>query len=105
MRAGLLTEIIKVLRPQKVVSEYGEEKTDYIEVYNTRARLVHQPSQRTVENEELLYNKRFYMSVRYYVPVMDFDLIEWNGKRYNIISICPKREYNEIELTIELIND
>lgn len=105
MRSGLLTQVIKLLRPQKVISEYGEEKTEYIEHYTTRARVIYNPSNREIENDEIVYANRFIMTVRYYVPVVDYDLIEWCGKRYRILSILPKREYNEIELTIELINE
>lgn len=105
MRSGLLREQIKILSPKKIVSEYGEEKTEYIESYHTRARVILSPISREIENEEIVYTNRFDMTVRYYVPVVEFDLIEWNGKRYRILSILPRREFNETQLRIELINE
>lgn len=105
MRAGLLTEIIDILSPNKVVSEYGEEKTEYIKSYRTRAQVVVQPSSREVSNDEIVYANQYDLRVRYYVPVEEFDLIVWHGKRYRILSIQPKREWNEKMLKIEKINE
>lgn len=105
MRSGLLTEVIKILQPQKIQSDYGEEKFEYVDWYTTRARVDFDPASRTVENDEVLFNTVLRLTVRLYVPVQDLDAIEWNGKRYRIISIQPKREFNEKYITVELINE
>lgn len=105
MRSGLLTEVIKILRPQRIESEYGEEKYELVDHYTTRARVVLNPTKRGVQNDEIFYDTTRTLTVRYYVPVEDMDVIEWSGKRYRIISIQPMREWNEKYLTIDLIND
>lgn len=105
MRSGTLREVITILRPQRIDSDYGEEKYEYVEVYKTRANVVMNPTRRNVENDEIFYDTTRTLTVRYYVPVEDLDAIDWDGKRYRIISIQPKREWNEKYITIDLIND
>lgn len=105
MRSGRLTNIVKILQPQRVESEYGEEKFEYVEKYITRAQVNFNPTGRTVENDEIVFDTTLSLTVRYYVPVEALDAVEWNGKRYRVISIQPKREFNEKYITVELIND
>lgn len=63
------------------------------------------PTNRTVENDEIVFDTTRTLKVRYYVPVEDMDAVEWSGKRYRVISIQPKREWNEKYITIDLINE
>ena len=104
-RAGLLNEIIKLYEPSTVINDYGEREETFVLKYTTRARVLNDGGMRTVINEEIVfpYNKSF--QVRYYVPVTDTMQVEWQNKRYRIISTEKRRDENDIIIKTELINE
>lgn len=104
-RAGLLNEIIEIYRPTTTINDYGERVETYELIYTTRAEIINDSGGRTVENHEIVntYNKTF--NVRYYVPVLDTDEIRWQNKRYRIITTEKRRNYNDIQIKTELINE
>jgi head-tail adaptor len=69
MRAGLLTERIDVLKPVVTVNDYGEETTDWQNIYTTKARLVHTGGNRMNVNDEIFYSYTKTFQIRNYVPV------------------------------------
>ena len=77
MQAGLLTETINIYNPSITTNEYGE----------------------TIQN----YTKTFH--IRYYVNINENMLIEWQNKKYRILSIEELRKWNEKVITGELINE
>lgn len=105
-RAGLLTKPIKILTPKTEINEFGEQIQDYSVSYNTRARVIHDNGNRTTENNEIFYPYQKTFNIRSYVPVTEYDLIEFENKRYRIITIENRIETNNDKLVItELIND
>ena len=80
MRAGLLTERIEILKPDVATNDFGEEATDWISSYTTKARLVHNGGNRTNVNDEIFYSYTKTFQIRNYVPVLEYDRILWNGK-------------------------
>lgn len=106
MRAGLLNEVIKILSPQYTINEFGEKIQNYIVSYSTRARVEHVSGNRSNENNEIFYSYNKTFTVRSYVPVNEYDLVEYNNKRYRIISIDNRiKAYNDKLIITELIND
>lgn len=105
-RAGLLQEIIRIYSPTSTVNEYGEKVQTYVKTYETRARVLHDNGTRTTENNEIFYSYQKTFNVRSYVPVTEFDQIEYNDKRYRILSIEDRVKTSNDKLIItELIND
>lgn len=105
-RAGLLNEVIKILTPTSTINEFGEKVQSYNVTYCTRARVEHDSGHRSNENNEIFYSYQKSFTVRSYVPVTEFDLVEYNGKRYRILSIDDRIKVNNDKLIItELIND
>ena len=105
-RAGLLNEVIKIFTPSSTVNEFGEKVQKYTQTYETRARVEHNNGNRTTENNEIFYNYQKTFTVRSYVPVSEFDRVEYCGKQYRIITIENRvKEYNDKLLITELIND
>lgn len=104
-RAGLLNEIIQLYKPTTIINEYGEREETFELFYTTRARALNDGGSRTLTNDEIVfpYNKSF--QVRYYVPVTDKMQIEWQNKRYRIISTEKRRDENDIIIKTELINE
>lgn len=105
MIAGRLNEPIKIYHPTVVYNEYGEATEEYKERYTTRARVDHNSGTRAVENNEIVYDYTKTFNVRSYVPVTNDDRIEWQGKMYRILTTQQRREYNDIMITAELINE
>ena len=105
MIAGRLNEPIKIYHPTVVYNEYGEATEEYKELYITRARVDHNSGTRTVENNEIVFDYTKTFNVRSYVPVTNDDRIEWQGKMYRILTTQQRREYNDIMITAEMINE
>lgn len=105
MRAGLLTERIDVLKPVVTVNDYGEETTDWQNIYTTKARLVHTGGNRMNVNDEIFYSYTKTFQIRNYVPVQDYYRILWDGKQYRILDIEPDRQQQQITVKTELVND
>ena len=105
MRAGLLKEVVEIKRAELVKNELGEETETWNTVYTTRARVENMNSSVENQNDELTYvfTKRFTM--RFYVPVQEFDRILWRDKLYRVISIDKDIPLQQLVVTGELIND
>lgn len=105
MQAGVLNEIIVVETPVIVKNEFGEQTTEYEQKFRTRAKRVRTGGGRTNDNQEIFYNEHKELSIRYYHPIGDFDIVIWQGKKYRILDIDRRRNTQEIVIKIELINE
>lgn len=105
MRAGLLKEQITIWHATIEVNEFGEETTVWDQSYHTRARLQHNGGNRTNENDEIVYTSVKNFDIRWYVPISDFDRIEWNGHMYRILDITPDQDDRKQTVKCELINE
>ena len=105
MQAGRLNEIIKIWSKTTRINEYGEAVDEYDKSYITRAKVDHKSGGRSVENNEVSYSYYKTFNVRFYVPILDTDRIEYQGNIYRILSIEHRREYNDIIINTELINE
>lgn len=105
MQAGILNEVITILMKHITKNDFGEEKETLVERYITRAKVIYNNGGRTNENKSIFhpYTKSF--QVRYYVPVDDYDIIEWNGKQYRVLDVESNREYQYKMINTELVND
>ena len=105
-RAGLLTKPIKILTPITTINEFGEQVQKYELKYKTRARVLHDNGARTIENGEIFYPYQKTFNVRSYVPISEYDLVEFDKKKYRVITIENRVEENNDKLIItELVND
>lgn len=105
MQAGRLNEIIKIYSKTTRINEYGEAVDEYDKSYITRAKVDHKSGGRGVENSEIVYGYNKTFNVRFYVPILDTDRIEYQGHIYRILSTEHRREYNDIIINTELINE
>lgn len=121
--AGKYNEPIYVYNFKSGKNDFGEEvdysplSYSYATVYNpndsysyctyypTRAQVVYTGGARTVRNNEIQtpYSKSFI--VRIYVPVNDGSWIKWKDNYYRVTSIDESREYQEITISTELVNE
>lgn len=105
MIAGRLNEVVKIYNVESTVNDYGERIEEYVLSMTTRARVDFNSSNRTNENDEIVYNYQKTFNVRSYVPVTDTSHIEWQEKMYRVLSVEKRREYNDIVVIAELINE
>ena len=105
MIAGRLNEVIKVYDAQETVNEYGERSVEYVYRYTTRARVEFNTGNRLNENDEIVFNYNKTFNVRAYVPIVETSQIEWQGRRYRILTLESRREYNDKVINTELINE
>ena len=105
MIAGRLNEVVKIYNVESTVNDYGERIEDYVLSMTTRARVDFNSGNRTNENDEIVYNYQKTFNVRSYVPVTDTSHIEWQEKMYRVLSVEKRREYNDIVVIAELINE
>lgn len=95
MFAGRLKEKITVYKKKDVVSDYGDQAYELEYKLSTRAGISFANETRQVSNEQLQfpYTLKFY--VRFYVPIEDDDIIEWDNKKWYIIEQPFDREKQE----------
>lgn len=104
-RAGLLNELIDIYTPRTDIDEFGERKETFVLKYSTRAKVSNDGGGRNVENNEIVYAYSKTFTIRYYVPICDNDRIYWQNKKYRVISTEKRREYNDILVRTELVNE
>lgn len=105
MQAGLLTESIKIYAPSTTCNDYGERIQDYTLIRQTRAKVDYSGGRKNIENNEVFFDYTKTFHIRYYVNINESMVIEWNGKKYRILSIEDVRKWNEKIITGELINE
>lgn len=105
MRAGAYDKEIYIYRVEVERNEFGEQYDDYSLQCKTRANVVQNHGSRTDDNNEIFYayNKTFI--VHGYIRVREFDYVEYEGKKYRILSILYEPMYNQKTLLTELVND
>lgn len=103
--AGQYNEVIMIYKSIETVNDYGERQITTQLDYTTRAKVEETSGSRQNENNEIVYDhlKTFY--VRSYVPITDTSIIEFDNRKWRVISIDKRREQNDIKIVTELINE
>lgn len=84
MRAGLLTEVIKVYRPTVTTNTLGEQTTTYTLTHSYRARVIHRNHNRENLHGDVAYINHQELQVRIYCDIQDYDIILFQGHYYRI---------------------
>ena len=104
MRAGILTDVIEVLKLEQSTNDFGEQFDLYVPCCKTRAQVTPISGGRADDNHEIFYAHTYKFIVRRYVKVDDFDRILWKGKQYRILNIDDDHAYNQKIINAELVN-
>lgn len=105
MRTGLLTEPITIYKAESAPNDYGELLQNYRFKCTTRARVIHGSGYRENTNNEVFYSYNKTFELWLYVGISETDYIEWNDKKYRVLSIEPVREQNKQIVETELVNE
>lgn len=104
MNAAILKDPIDIYELVTTKTEYGTIQTSYNLKYHTRAYVRFNSENMTVSEGEVYFPINRTFIVRAYVPVVETDQIEYEGKRYKILSINRNKYYNNIEINTTIIN-
>lgn len=104
MRAGILNEVINILRLQQSTNDFGEQFDMYVPCCNTRANITPVSGGRTDENHEIFYAHTYKFIIRRYIKIGEFDRIQWQDKQYRVLNIDDDRALNQKIITAELVN-
>lgn len=105
MIAGRLNETVRIFDPVTTVNAYGERIKEYRQVYETRARVENTSGARVEQNNEIVFSYNYNFTLRSYVPITEASQIEWQDNRYRVLTLQKRREYNDIYVQAEKIND
>ena len=106
MRAGLLNNIISVEKPEVISDEYGANSLKWVQhIPKTRAKVTYGRGSRTNENNEITFAYEVIFTIRIYHKVDERMRIQWEGKKYRILSIQEDRTLQQLTIKTELINE
>ena len=108
MQSGRLNKFIVIEEKRTMTNEYGEEEqTFYTEKIRTRAEVINDSGNRSVDNGEIFYsyNKTFVLWDYYEKVINEFNRIIYQEKAYRIISIDVVKESKLIYVKTELIDE
>lgn len=100
-----MNQIIDVYDASIAINSVGEQTTTYTLKSTIRARVLHNPGNRTVENAEVVYPNRRQIQVRIYQDIDEFDQIKYEDKMYRILSIELDRVQQCKNIEMEAINE
>ena len=104
MNAATLKDAIDIYELVTTKTEYGTIKNDWALRIHTRAYVKFNSESQVVSEGEVWYPVSRTFIVRAYVSVVETDQIEYEGKRYKIMSINRNKYYNDIEIITQLLN-
>lgn len=106
MRAGLLTETVKVEKPVIVTDEFGASYTKWETfIGKTKAQVTYSSGNRAIENNEIIFAYEVIFTMRIYHQINERMRIIWKSKKYRILSIEENKALQSLTIKAELINE
>ena len=106
MNSAKLKERIDIYKQIVEPTDFGDNRLSYEFKYSCRACVNYSSGNRIVENDEIFYSVDREFIVRHYVPIVDTDIIEWDNKKWRVLSIDrDKYKYNDIVIKTTLVNE
>ena len=106
MRAGLLTEIIKVEKPVIYTDDFGANTVIWEpSIKQTRAKVTYNSGNRVNENNEITFAYEVIFTVRIYHQINERMRIIWKNRKYRILAIEYNKEQQQQIIKTELINE
>jgi len=105
MWAGLLDEVVDIMKYTPSTNDYGEVTKTLTKEYDTRAKVVHLSGSRTVRNDEIQYPYSKQFVFRYHSPITEDNLIRWQGHLWRVLSIDRDRHMQQCVVLTEIVNE
>lgn len=106
MRAGLLNEVLKILKKVTHYDSYGSGVASWEPACGTiYASVSYGNSGFAVNDGESVYSQVVTFKMRYTDEVTEYCRIEWQGRLYRVIGIDRYRSRGEMQVKAELITE
>lgn len=105
MRAGQLKELITVLIPDSVLSDFRSPATSWRDGFPTRAAVKTPGTSKTIDNAEIFFSSTAVFRVRIYHHITEQMRIRWRGDVYRIIGIERDEALRELIIKTEKVNE
>lgn len=106
MNTALLRQCkIKVYSPIRTQNAFGEWDDSYQLKKTYRAGLLSQSMNRNVTEDEYFHPMYKEFIVRAYADIKETDIVEFEGKYYDITSVEQNQYFNNIQIKCELAKD
>ena len=103
--AGQLTEKLTFYEVREVQSESGFKHTTEEKRFTTRAYRARNKENYVVDAGELFHSTELTFQLRYRKEITETDVVEYNGERYRITSLCPYIQDNQLTIILAKINE
>lgn len=107
MRAGLLRDIAVFKQPQKVVSDTGAVRKEYVTVLRCRAykrRFATMTDKDRVDAKEEFYGHTGVIQVRYNPIIREEQIVEFRGALYKV-AMLDRQTDNTLVINLNRINE
>lgn len=106
IRAGLLDEVLTVLRYKKTVDRYGADSGQWVTVTDDVSCSVAYKERGYGEvNGEVVYSHVTEFTMRYTDIVREYDRVVWDGRVYQVEGIDRRRRYGEMTVKCSFIDN
>lgn len=102
MRAGQLTERVKLYGYTVTYDAYNEQRRIYIYQGTLKADIVASNANVSVMLEREVDTQSVTMSVRIYNNIHIGDRIEWRGETFDVVSVVPDRKISRLVCILKL---
>lgn len=107
MRAGLLRDVAVFKQPQKVASDTGAVRKEYVTVLRCRAykkRLSNVTDKDKVDAKEVFYGHDAVIQVRYNPIIREEQIVEFRGALYKV-AMLDRQTDNTLVINLNRINE
>ena len=106
MRAGNLTEVIRVESKVNQKNEYGADSKRWETfISKTKAEVKYESGDLVNQVNEIVHTQKVAFIVRIYHQITPDMRIVWENRKYRILSLEPNKKLQSLTIKTELINE
>jgi SPP1 family predicted phage head-tail adaptor len=103
--SGHLTEILSFYKVVETQSGSGFKSTDEVFMFRVRAERLKNKETYLVDADELFHSSELTFRMYYRKEIEETNIVEYEGKRYRIVSLDKYMDDNQLTIILAKIND
>ena len=103
--SGHLTEILSFYKVVETQSGSGYKSTDEVFMFRVRAERLKNKETYLVDADELFHSSELTFRMYYRKEIEETNIVEYEGKRYRIVSLDKYMDDNQLTIILAKIND